>query len=74
MNDMGDLGPVLKRAREAKGSTLPAAAASTKIKIDYLQALESLGASRTNPRGSAPRTPKEMRDWTSAKSEVVGTG
>ena len=40
MNVMGDLGPVLKRAREAKGTTLPAAAASTKIKLDYLQALE----------------------------------
>jgi cytoskeletal protein RodZ len=41
MSGLHDLGSSLKKAREAKGATLPEAAASTKIKLSYLEALEN---------------------------------
>ena len=40
MSGLHDLGSTLRQAREAKGATLAAAAASTKIKLAYLEALE----------------------------------
>jgi len=40
MSGLRDLGSTLRKAREAKGATLEEAAASTKIKHSYLNALE----------------------------------